>query len=286
MGIGSKTCYNCLSTDKKLMHKGVRDNANIDVYVCKKCGFVFLSTDEHISNEFYENGNMVNDVDLNSWINSTKDDDLRRFKALKKKIKNKVLCDFGCGNAGFLNLAKSYCKNVYGVELQQTFYDYFKGCELNIYPSIENLPEKADVITLFHVLEHLKNPVVELKKISSYLAKDGELVIEVPNADDVLLKLYKSKSFADFTYWSCHLFLYNKKTLSEIVKKSGLKIKKIRHIQRYGLVNHLYWLIKNKPAGHKKWAKFDFKPINLVYAFILSLFSMTDTIEITVEKIN
>ena len=137
---------------------------------------------------------------------------------------------------------------------------------------------------MFHVLEHIKDPIECLKELATHLNKNGKIIIEIPNASDALLKLYNCKSFADFTYWSCHLFLYNNKTITDIVKKSGLKIKKRRNIQRYGLANHLHWILKNKPGGHKVWAKYNFRPINKFYAFILSILSLTDTIEIEVIK--
>ena len=127
-----------------------------------------------------------------------------------------------------------------------------------------------------------ERPNVDLLKEN--LNDNGKIIIEVPNSNDVLLKLYKSKSFADFTYWSCHLFVFNKKTLKETVEKAGLKVKKIRHIQRYGIMNHMHWLLKNKPGGHKIWAKYDNKLANFIYSIVLKLFNVTDTVEIVVQK--
>lgn len=279
-----KACYNCGSLDKKLIHKGVRDNENIDVYECQNCGLVFLSSDAHINDVFYQNGQMVKNIDLKKWIESTKEDDNRRFITHKNHLKDKIVCDFGCGNGGFLMLAKRTTLQTYGIELQRDFYSYFKENNLNVFSSVEMMPEKVDIITMFHVLEHLKNPVKELNHLSNYLAENGKIIIEVPSANDALLKLYHSKCFADFTYWSCHLFLFNKKNLIDIVERAGFKVQRVRNVQRYGLINHLYWLIKNKPAGHKKWRNFDFKIINIVYGWLLGLFSLNDTIEIIAIK--
>lgn len=281
----AQICYNCNEKNIATIHKGVRDNKDLDVLCCKNCGLLFLSGDSHIDNQFYTDGGMVKNLDLQKWIENTKPDDERRFYALKNEIKDKIIVDFGCGNAGFLNFAKEECKKAYGVELQKDFCEYFEKCNLVVFDSLEKLDEKADIITMFHVLEHIKDPVKTLAEISKYLSKDGKIIIEVPNSQDVLLKLYKSKSFADFVYWSCHLFVFNEKTLKQTVQKAGLKIKKFRYIQRYTMMNHLYWLLKNKPGGHKVWAKYDCKLINFFYSLVLKLTKMTDTIEIIVEKI-
>ena len=167
-----KSCYNCKSNKKELIHKGTRDNAGVDVFKCKNCGLMFLSSDSHIDSKFYANGEMVKNVNLEKWIENTMPDDSRRFNNLRSLINDKVLIDFGCGNASFLNLAKNVCKKVYGVELQKDFCEYFKKCGLDVVSSIEDLPQKSDVITMFHVLEHLKEPVESIKNITKSLTME------------------------------------------------------------------------------------------------------------------
>lgn len=72
--------------------------------------------------------------------------------------------------------------------------------------SLGDFEETFDVITMFHVFEHLKNPGKWLDEIARALKPRGILFIEVPNANDVLLSFYESEAFADFTYWSAHLY--------------------------------------------------------------------------------
>lgn len=280
----NKKCYICQSEDSETIHKGVRDNEKLDVLCCKNCGLVFLCDDSHIDSTFYEQGGMLGKkVNLSKWIKNTYEDDRRRFLTYKKELRNKVVTDFGCGNAGFLNFAKTVCKKVYGLELQKDFYDYFKECTLDVLRNIEDIPEKSDIITMFHVLEHIKDPSSLLKNLKSFLNENGKIIIEVPNSNDALIRLYNCRSFQDFVYWSCHLYVYEEKTLKQIVNNAGYKILKFKHIQRYGTMNHLHWLLKNKPGGHKKWSKFDFKVLNCIYSFILKLFKITDTMIIEIS---
>jgi 2-polyprenyl-3-methyl-5-hydroxy-6-metoxy-1,4-benzoquinol methylase len=51
-----------------------------------------------------------------------------------------------------------------------------------LYQRLLELNERFDLISLFHVLEHLPNPVQSLQAIASKLSRDGLLYIEVPNA--------------------------------------------------------------------------------------------------------
>ena len=56
------------------------------------------------------------------------------------------------------------------------------GISVSISPFSEyQTDEKFDLITIFHVLEHLENPVRDLSCLAGFLKPDGKLVIEVPN---------------------------------------------------------------------------------------------------------
>ena len=279
-----KKCILCGSTTRSLVHKGVRDNSDIDVLCCVDCGLNFLSTDKHISDEFYEEGRMTPPhTKLEAWIKNTAPDDQRRFEFLKNNIVNKIIIDFGCGNGGFLKLANTVTEHAYGVELQKSLTSHFEKNNIKVRTKIDYISQKADIITLFHVLEHIKNPFDFLKGLKPFLKQEGTIIIEVPNADDALLTLYKSKAFKDFTYWGCHLFIYNAQTLEQTAKKAGFKINYVKHIQRYGLMNHLYWLIKKKPGGHKKWEMFDSTILNTIYSLFLKSFKKTDTVLISIS---
>ena len=68
------------------------------------------------------------------------------------------------------------------------------------------------------------------------IALNSEIIIEVPNANDALLSLYKSKAFTHFTWWSCHLFTFNKNNLKQLVEKAGYKINYSKNIQWHSLI--------------------------------------------------
>ncbi len=100
------------------------------------------------------------------------------------------------------------------------------------------------------MLEHFPEPKSILGKLSDMVADDGQIIVEVPNADDALLTLYQSETFSHFTYWSCHLFLFTSRTLEILVSQAGLKVDYIKHVQRYPLSNHLYWLANGEHGGY------------------------------------
>ncbi|MDQ7060114.1 MAG: class I SAM-dependent methyltransferase [Sulfurimonas sp.] len=163
---------------------------------------------------------MSEDLNISEWLNETLVDDKRRFEFVKEMIINKEIVDFGSGAGGYLIQAKEIAKSVIGIELDNKVISHYAKNNVPLTKDINTLEDaKYDVITAFHVLEHLANPVEILKLLVLKLKKGGKLIVEVPNSNDALLTLYKNEAFSNFTYWSPHLFLYNDKTLELLFKK-------------------------------------------------------------------
>lgn len=278
-------CNLCRSKDFKKRKGTVRDNKNLEIFECTDCGLVFLSENNHIDENFYENSNMHQSFDFYKWRNETLVDDTRRFEFLKNSLINKKILDFGSGNGGFLKLTKNISKRVLGVELEKAIIPFYKEENISLENNLDNINEKFDIITSFHVIEHIKEPLKILDKLKNLLEDNGRLIIEVPNANNALLTIYENEAFSNFTYWSCHLYLYTHHTLNLLAKQTGFEVEFIKHIQRYPLSNHLYWLSKNKPGGHEKWGNFfDSKELNSAYENQLASLGATDTIIVSLKK--
>ena len=283
------SCYLCKSDKYSKRTGSVRDNPDIDILECSDCGLVYLSSLEHIQDEHYEASGMHDDEvpNIDKWLKETEFDDKRRYDFVKEKIANKNVLDFGCGVGGFLEMARQSASNISGIELEIALQTSFKERELNVFSNLQEAQEqgdKYDIITAFHVVEHLKNPKQILKDLSQLLTENGEMIVEVPNSDDALLTLYENRTFQNFTYWSQHLFLFNAKTMASLVKQSGLGLNWIKHIQRYPLSNHLYWLSKNKPGGQNIWSFLNNNRLDVEYEYQLSLKGKTDTIMASISR--
>lgn len=280
-------CNLCKCKEYKKRDGSVRDNKKLEILECINCGLVYLSSLEHMNSEFYKNSNMHTEFDFNKWQNETKIDDKRRFDFIKNLIVNKSVLDFGSGNGGFLSLSKDVSSYVCAVELEKAVNPYYKENDIDLYDSLEKIDVRFDVITAFHVIEHLSEPIIILKNLKNLLKEKGKIIIEVPNASDALLTIYKNEPFSYFTYWSCHLYLYTQHTLGLLAKQAGLNIDFIKHIQRYSLSNHLYWLSKGNPGGHEKWGSFlDSEELNKAYENQLATIGATDTIIMQLSKDN
>lgn len=145
----------------------------------------------------------------------------RRFCKLKPHLSGQIL-DFGCGGGEFLKLLEAKGYEAEGIEPNQGYGEYARD-ELELPVTIafvqDELPIKKefDAITMFHVLEHLRDPISMIKLLASHLKENGKLIIEVPNLEEHCHAPMSSYHYA-------HLFHYSKETLEKLANLCGLKL--------------------------------------------------------------
>lgn len=99
---------------------------------------------------------------------------------LKKIITNDDrIIDFGSGGGQLLNALNN--SNSIGIEVNDLAREFSKNVGVNTVKYIDEVEDNfADVITAFHVLGHLENPLDTLKKLRKKLKKKGKFIAEVP----------------------------------------------------------------------------------------------------------
>ena len=127
--------------------------------------------------DYYENhANKISIIERNTQ---------RSSKILPYKSSGRLL-DVGCGNGVFLNRASQYfqCDGLDTAETSQKIIEKHFGIKVNV-STLEDYEyetdQKYDVITMFHVLEHVYDLGAAIDKSVKLLKSDGILVIAVPN---------------------------------------------------------------------------------------------------------
>lgn len=260
----------------------VRDREDVSVLRCSLSKVFLLSSTNHIDFSHYQN-KKVNDRKTD--IARTLLDSTRRKEELQSLMINKVWLDVGTGAGGVLDQLSSMTLETWAVEPQREMRARLNEMGYKVFESIEELPDDYfEVISLFHVYEHIISPIEFLETLKRKLKSGGKIIIEVPHAEDMLLTLLELDAFKKFTFWSEHLILHTRKSLEAFATKAGFKVQSIQGIQRYPLSNHLYWLKNNKPGGHINWGELDSDELTNAYANTLTKLNKTDTIVAIIEK--
>ena len=185
-----------ISNDTTLIQKGVKDDPFIDVYKCNETNVIYLNK-INCNRNYYQNISYFQNaikLNLKKPIKEINYDNVKRLKHLKDILINtKNVLDFGCGEGYFINAVKSKYTNIdiYGVDICKHNLEYCRSKNIECFKELSYFEKNFfDVITIFHVLEHLDNPIETLNKIKKYLKPNGKIIIEVPNGNDILLSKY------------------------------------------------------------------------------------------------
>jgi 2-polyprenyl-3-methyl-5-hydroxy-6-metoxy-1,4-benzoquinol methylase len=226
------------------------------------------------SERYYGEGEEKFDGGIESILDHFRKQRAVRLNHYMKKP-GKVL-DLGCGNGRFLSFMAHMGHQIHGVEIDGVSAERAKrvsGLCLKV-GSLEPedyAPSSFDAITLYHVFEHLTEPVRYLEIISRIIKPGGYVVMAFPNIDSFQSRLFKGNWF--HLDPPRHLFFFSPKDFVHHMAEYGLSKIKEKHFSLeynpygwqqsilnkvFGKRDILYEHLKN----NKIYVK-DYSPLNL-----------------------
>jgi len=141
-------------------------------------------------------------------------------------LEGKTLLDFGCGVGGLCGIAREYGLKTTGIEPDPFARQRAKDDgSLKVYASVDELraanPEPVfDIITMWDVIEHLREPWKELTQLSSLLRPGGRLLLSTPNAGSLRARLQRQR-------WEnivnpTHFYYFTQRSLRLALKRGGI----------------------------------------------------------------
>ena len=259
---------------------GTRDREDLSVMRDSSSGIIFI--DDFVTDqETYQTGEYRT---IGASVYGKRDYEIsvdvrRRARDYEQFFVGKKILDFGCGEGTFLVDIKKRADRVAGVEIENAYVNRLHEDGIECFRNLAETSEKFDTIFCFHTLEHLSKPIDILCQLKEHLTDGGCLVIEVPHANDFLLRYLNNEQFKKFTLWSQHLILHTRMSLMVFLQKAGFEKIIVQGKQRYKVSNHLYWLSNEKPGGHKTLlSAIDTDELTKSYENSLKMIDATDTL--------
>ncbi len=203
------------------------------IYKCKYCGFHFTNPrpNEQSIGSYYKSENYYSHSNSNSGLIAKIYQKVRNYTLEKKyklvssySAKGNIL-DIGCATGQFLNQfmqkgwacqgiepddsAREFAKTQYGLEVQKSNLNHLPGNHFN-------------VITMWHVLEHVHDLQEYLKQLRRLIKKDGVVFIALPNIQSYDANHYKE-------YWAGldvprHLYHFGRENVEQLFNQSGFQL--------------------------------------------------------------
>ena len=147
-----------------------------------------------------------------------------KYSLLKKNIPPKsTLLDMGCGTGSFLSFMKKKGYQVFGIENNTNARRVCDENDIKVYPNEAELSKnRFDIITLWHVLEHLAAPEQRIAAYHNLLKSQGILVIAAPNFDSHD-RMHYHKDWAALDV-PRHLWHFTPKGMISMVEEIGFKL--------------------------------------------------------------
>jgi SAM-dependent methyltransferase len=153
--------------------------------------------------------------------------------------------DVGCGDGRFLRVMERSGvpkSGLYGLELDPAVVDRlraqgYEGVFCERVETAASLPQAGiDLVTMFHVIEHVDDPGAVVRQIRNWLSPGGVFALETPNLDSWDARLFQR------TYWGGyhiprHWNLFTPATITRLLTENGLEV-----IGTVFQTGHSFWM--------------------------------------------
>ncbi len=205
---------------------------------CCDCGLVYINprySHEELhklyGEEYFKKFSTQRKVDYMKDRQFRAGDFKTRLKSISGFKKCGKVLDVGCAAGFFLEVARDNGWDTCGVELSDYAASFARDTlKLDVKSGeLEDAKFNSnsfDVVTLFDVIEHVRDPKRLLKEVNRVLKYDGLIVVTTPNIGSICARVFKDRfHLLD----PLHLFYFSPKTISAILAKEGFRVIKLEY---------------------------------------------------------
>jgi SAM-dependent methyltransferase len=211
------------------------------IFKCNDCGFIFTNdvpSAEEIG-KYYRSRDYISHSDTRKGLMNRLYHIgrslmlMKKYGMVRKAAAGNKLLDIGTGTGYFPGYMKKKGFQVTGVEIDPGARLFAEGeFSIRVYSPQDflggKIPGKFDVITLWHVLEHLDNFDLYIERMLAQLEPGGLLLIALPNCNAYDARHYR-EAWAGYDA-PRHLWHFTPSTFKILAEKHGLKVTKMKRL--------------------------------------------------------
>lgn len=280
-----KTCFLCGGRKKAIFLK----DDEFGWVKCQSCGLIFREDQlkdplSYYSSDYFGKPSDIANIYRRLYFNYL----IRRLGKFLKGAKR--ILDLGCGDGSFLEVLNQKFPQIetLGVDPSSAGAEIcrakdIKVCEKTL-SECRLSKESFDLVTAFHVLEHLPNPNIELEELKKILKPSGYLILSTPNAEGLGFKLGGKWALLDSPH---HTILWSPQQTRLLLEKHGFKIISERQL----LADQIYSIYKTWCKAYLKpgvfnnpFSRFIILVASLPTSLLATLFHGAESFEIVAQK--
>lgn len=255
-------CTLCHARSVDVIADRDRHGRPLRTVLCTECGLVFTdpmpddATLRAFYAQHYRRGSKRSPEPLARHAYRESGRALRRFERIRAYVRPGTRAlDVGCGAGFFPYVMRCFGADVSGLEPNEACATWGQRMlDVEILPGfVEDLEPAAgrfDLITMFHVLEHLPDPGAALSRLHACLADDGVLVVEAPDVESTF-------HAPEHRFHAAHLYNFNISTLCALARRHGFEIESVRRLR---VTQHLFAVFRR--TGERAGARESRMPEN------------------------
>lgn len=203
---------------------------------CQNCNFTFTNPrpkDENLG-DYYKSEDYISHSNTSKGIISKLYKAVRNYtlkgklNLIQKYVSRGTILDYGCGTGMFLKVCQDSGWKSFGMEPDEGARKIASEMGLSVFSDKDRVKtytnnQAFDIITLWHVLEHVTDLDETLSYFKESLNQNGALIIAVPNYTS-----YDANYFKE--YWAAydvprHLYHFEEKTIKKLLEPYGFLLK-------------------------------------------------------------
>jgi SAM-dependent methyltransferase len=216
-------------------HRGIHEVPPVKIVRCTDCGLVYdrprlaagareqLYSDDYFV-EKQEDGTGADYVDRHERDVLSAHE---RMAEIERFIDPGRMLEIGCATGSFLVAARERGWRVHGLEISPFAARHARerwdlAVDAGVLAPGRYPPERFDLVVMNHVLEHVADPVHELRLVHEIVRPGGLLALEVPDFGSRIAR----RSGTDWPYLRPyeHLYHFTRETLAEMLRKAGFSV--------------------------------------------------------------